>query len=616
MTDLLKVLSDKDKDTLTSYIDTYGILKDYFKGVDAWLVDWNKSKQKLYHLLGNNLIAKKEIRIEKDIAVIRREKRDFLRYDPFLDTFFTRTRNGFINYIAELDENGQLPCFITDRDFENFMLHITETNTILDGECATGFKYKWGDRKLLQIQAGTKPIRAIGKILEYFKEFYDEEINNMFKDFCNKLSLITNDKFFKGNLCLSIHPMDYITMSDNAENWTSCMNWTNEGGAGGCYHVGTVEMMNSNCVIVAYFESGSKTFAWKNELSHEWNSKKWRVLLYATKDILVSGKSYPYYNEKLTYAALNFLHELAEKNLGWKYQYGIERYLDMIHITNSERMENNKNWIRYGNVKKHNIIFDSRGMYNDMLNAAHYDYWCYRNKVKHNIVINYSGKSTCLCCDNQVAEFVCDDDDYNNRYEETGQVVCSECRDKYSCVRCHLLFNQTCLNNKSLFEYNGEFYCDDCAKEAFAVCPDCGSLFKIAEEYDITKGFNIFAYDERVFGMSYEQFIKEKLNSKNIIEWLNSKNISFPNYNEDNPCPKWQNLSTHPEYAFKPLYMCYYCQKEFLKQHSYQAFEEIDSDRSYYSFVIKAAKIRILDEPITIENPKMFARYRYYNLNN
>lgn len=632
MVDLLKVLSDKDKEILTSYIDHFGILKEYFKGVDAWLVNWNKSKQKLYHLLGNQLIAKKEVVIEKDDEIIRKEKKEFIDKSNFLDHLYDFTIRGYNKFIEEKEEGGIFSC-ISDSDFEDFLIHITDTHTIINGVCEKTFKYKWKNKKILQIQKGTKILRAIGKFMEYFSEFYNPnegyvKVRNVdlfaeFQNFCNGYSLVTNDKYLKGRLCLSIIPMDFLTMSDNAEKWTSCMNWTKEGTSGGCYHVGTVEMMNSNCVIVAYLENPNRSFSWGEDEEYQWNSKRWRVLLYATKDILVSGKSYPYYNKNLTFAALEFLHELAGTNMDWHYEYGIESYLDMIHIGNANRMDNNKYWIQNNKTKKHNIIFDSHGMYNDMLNANLYPYWCYRNKVKHNIIINYSGKSTCLCCNKQVSTCAYeDDDDYNSRWIDTGDVVCDSCRTKYRCARCHNLLNKNILGNHEIVRFNGLTYCYNCFLDGFGSCPDCGALFRVHDsnsDMENEKYKNepeIFAYDENVLGMTLSDFSEKILFGRTPIEFFN-KIGQIPYYFQDNECPSWARIKDHPEYAFKPLHMCPDCKEKFLKENSYTTFDL--NNLKYYNwgdFKRRAANFRLLDKPITRDNPKMYAKYRYNNLNN
>jgi hypothetical protein len=102
------------------------------------------------------------------------------------------------------------------------------------------------DGKVLKIRNGSRPMRSIRKIAESYGI-------EGFEHFMNKHSECLNQKSLKGTVHMSIHPMDYMTMSDNNEGWESCMSWANDG----CYKQGTVEMMNSPCAVVGYLESDS-----------------------------------------------------------------------------------------------------------------------------------------------------------------------------------------------------------------------------------------------------------------------------------------------------------------------------------------------------------------------
>ena len=117
-------------------------------------------------------------------------------------------------------------------------------------------------------------------------------------------------------------------MSDNNSNWQSCMNWQEEG----CYRIGTVEMMNSNNVLCCYIEQGKTNWYFGGHQTAEdgsidayiWNDKKWRILTYITKDIIMSGKSYPYNNDDYSKKIITEVRDLALKNLGWTYSFGPE----------------------------------------------------------------------------------------------------------------------------------------------------------------------------------------------------------------------------------------------------------------------------------------------------
>lgn len=545
MVDLIKLLPEKDKEILISYIDKYGVAKDFFEGVDNYLVYWNQSKQKLYHALGNNFIVKKVVSIEKPADVIQRERDLLLNGADFFQMYDDDVYKAKNEVPKEHYSEVWKPIFDYLYNFSN--CYCLKWDTV----GGTSFKCKLKDKPTLQIQSNTKPIRAIHKILDYF-DFFRKETKEEFEDLCSKLSLITNDKYIKGNLCLSIHPMDFITMSDNAENWTSCMNWSRDGG---CYHAGTVEMMNSNCVVCAYLES-SRPFTWGTMECDAWNSKRWRVLLYVTKDILVSGKSYPYANNSLTFAALEFMRDLVKENLNWTYQYGLEKYLDMKHILYASDMNNNRFWIRSKKTIKHNILFDTNAMYNDMFNDHHTAYWCFRNKVKKNTIINYSGRCNCLVCNRDVVyidEYGEDTDGYNERYRNSEVVICDECIEDITCSHCGNILKTTDKIGDSFFKMGGKLVCKRCFKEFYRICPDCGAYFN-ATAYK----YNIAMWD------STRKIPRRPLTPIKDI-------VSKIRYRSDNdlhldPADYYYG-STDTPFGYQPLHMCEDCAKKFLEVH-------------------------------------------------
>ena len=104
-----------------------------------------------------------------------------------------------------------------------------------------------------------------------------------------------------------------MTMSDNANGWESCMNWTQGPGS---YRAGTIEMMNSPLVVVAYITT--KPYYPENT-SIEWTSKSWRELIIVHPNAICSVKSYPYYNIAFDKALVNWLVDLVEEKTEWRY---------------------------------------------------------------------------------------------------------------------------------------------------------------------------------------------------------------------------------------------------------------------------------------------------------
>ena len=474
MVDLINELSELDKQRLCNYIYKYGVNKDNFMGLDKWLQNWNHSNQTLYKLLGNQLTYEVDYKYNKS----REEKREEIDHLMCASSFPTRYRD----FLWEISHD------YPEVDFDP--LYFCRTYIFLEDKIEYPFKVKLpGYAKTLQLQAGMKPMRALQKISMYFAGTKYEKYFKHLEDFRIKMSMITNGVQAKAQkFVISIHPLDYITMSDNSLGWSSCMTWGYDDGDRGCYSVGTVEMMNSNNVLCCYIKSDEPFYFDKKnkDEAHEWNNKKWRCLGYYNKDIIMSGKSYPYQADQHKKFLIEVIKDLAEKNLGRTYSFGPELYKDMIHITNWNRMDKHRYWRNIGDTFKHNILWDTKGMYNDMLNDNECHYWCYRNKVEKRKIISVSGKAPCLCCGNQVPVEDSCSEYYNDRYADTGNVVCYDCYNTkfHRCVEC----GDKPVTKKIIevtFKSTGSkrYYCEDCFEEYFKLCPECGKPFYINDRY-------------------------------------------------------------------------------------------------------------------------------------
>ena len=485
MFNLREQITAEDRVKLENYINLYGV-GSHFIGVDNWLVNWANNKVKLYKLLNNQLIYKVPYTYEKPQAELREE----------LDNLFYED-NGFCeqyrDYIYDLEDNGTITHALY-----NDLVKLCYSTTLMADKTEERIKFKLPNaKKEFQLQPGMKACKSLSKVVTYLKDSGYKDLSKEFEEFRVKHSIIFNDKLIHSNLVFSIHPLDFITMSDNSSNWQSCMNWHEEG----CYRVGTIEMMNSNNVICCYLEA-KEPYNFAEQCHNKpkgvdystddyvWTNKKWRQLVYVTKDIIVSGKSYPFTNDDVTKFIIEKLRELAKANLNWTYSFGVERYYDMKYINGSYSMERAKGWIRYGNATKHNILFESNGMYNDMVNDSNFHYWCVRNKVDHTKVITYSGKPTCLCCGDSIINF-CEGEDYNNRWDGTGNVVCRDCDEKYfSCCSCgsyhhfadYIQFTDATTGKPLQM-------CDICWNETVRKCPCCGKPMYYGYKYNRPKVF-------------------------------------------------------------------------------------------------------------------------------
>ena len=483
MLNLFDHLTEKDNTLIYNYITTYGITEDGYVGNETWLQYWKQNKPKLFHLLGGNLIYKVPFEYNVDEKLLRDNIQKLLYTHHFVSLYKdVADEKKFHEEMFTSNLKSGDACSV-EWDIKHLLSY---PDPLAAGKIRIQLKFKLRNKKnTLQISPEMKPMRAIQAILNYFDCFSsNKELMDAFEDFKKAYSMVVNTKKMTCNMCFSIHPLDFMTISDNANKWNSCMNWTQDGG--GCYHLGTVEMMNSNNVICVYLDSSDPYIFSKNlgpddegVENYTWNNKKWRQLFYCTKEIIVGGKAYPYQNKEFTYKALEVLRELAKENWNQTYEYGIEQYKDMIHVGTMYRMDQNKWWIANKRTKKHNIIFDTKGMYNDMLNDQYTPYYCIRNKVKKNTVISYSGKAPCLCCMGEILEY--EDPSpyyegaYNDRYAYTGQVICNSCLKDRTCSCC----GETA---KPVKAFKGNHFCETCWNERVKICPDCGETYAVGFE--------------------------------------------------------------------------------------------------------------------------------------
>jgi hypothetical protein len=213
-----------------------------FCSTEHLLLPWAEAKSNyLYDLLGHNLIISKSIFYNKVNEQILVEMIEMKLDSPFIQAF-----NDFI-----LNKG---------KEYSHLRLLIDEQFLVNNEYSGVNFTIERPNGKKLKIHSGCKPIRILQKIVKEFEIPY-------FEEFRLEHSRILNQKTLVGDLCLSIHPLDYMTMSDNDYDWSSCMSWID-----GEYRQGTVEMMNSACVIVAYIK-GRNDYSIQN---YQWTNKKWR----------------------------------------------------------------------------------------------------------------------------------------------------------------------------------------------------------------------------------------------------------------------------------------------------------------------------------------------------
>lgn len=474
-----EALTAQDKEYIIEYIEKWGGINSPIKlkaPLDYILREWNKSKQTLFNIFGEKLTLEKEIQVEDGDNKKIREINNYLNS--------TNPGTDFINSVRKLFTfNGTY--------FEDTYAtyNLTQAKQLFTNRVAEEFSYRNKDNKVIKVPEGAKVMRVLQKIAKEF-DLPDFEI------FRNHISRITEIRKSKIKFTLSIHPLDYMTMSDNANGWESCMNWTQGPGS---YRAGTIEMMNSPVIVVAYITT--KPYYPANT-SIEWTSKSWRELIIVHPNTICSVKSYPYYNISFDKALVNWLADLVEEKTEWRYnrkkpQESLESCSDI------------KAW--QGKEDKDNYFllhFETNEMYNDFGNTDNYGIFSINppdNKY-HTSTINYSGLMTCMCCG---------EDGYWS--DDTETVICEDCEPSIYCCCC-----DERVNANDAIEVDGEWVCEDCYNDLHR-CMCCEDAHF---EDDLTLMF-VGHIENQTINIDYDEhyICSECLANKEYLKYLGDTNI-------------------------------------------------------------------------------------------
>ncbi len=439
---LFDKLTEYDMENIQNYIDVFGptygsslYSQNSTAPLQSVLNLWDTAKSEyLYKLFGENFILEKEIEYTTSIEKMSMVIADSCsggtgKMHKFWKAFYAYVNDKYSYYS---DEAYALRDLVHSR-------HLAENSYKGYYGEAKPMVFEFENGSKVKIQPGCKPLRILGKIAKAIK------LENEFEEFRLEHSRILNQKQLKGTLCLSIHPMDYMSMSDNCSNWSSCMSW----GENGSYRGGTVEMMNSPMVVVAYLKSDKEMECGNG---YRWNDKLWRSLIVVHPDGILSVKGYPYQNKTLSTTAIDWLADLAKDNLGWRMWPAQEVVEDTTFFE-----KNSQSWYYF--------ITETERMYNDfgstnhyMAIAKHYDISTDKQNPKK-LFFHYSGRINCLNCGYVDPEF------YDESY-----VFCRDCctngdDDSEPCAECGAYWDRD-----DMYWVEDNYVCPDCFSAVAAMC--------------------------------------------------------------------------------------------------------------------------------------------------
>ena len=471
---MIEKLTEQDRENIVSWIANFGPQnngKAPYNAPTAAMADldyilrfWDQEKGKnLSKLFGDNLILSRPYtynmptgEIYRTICRKVRPLNSFMRISQFLE--------DAVRKVATLNE------------IRYGLSELVDSYTLAEGTCERVFTSLYSDAaslsinlpngKVYKIQRKTKPIKVLYKLMETWGErlHYDEALwRQDYETVRIALSQCTNTAALHGDLCLSIHPLDFMTMSDNDNNWSSCMRWRHNGE----YSQGTIEMMNSPTVIVAYLHNPEKPMGLPN--GNTWNNKIWRELFVVSDKIVTEVKSYPYDDRNISKSCLDWIMSLMGEELGWEFRE-MEGDCADINIGEDYETEDGEKYDRPIAIHA-NFSFRNNYMYSDFgtLGRNHYTYVNIPRTMKkykpgYGIYweVEYSGISECVWCGGTC--LTCDN--WDDGEETSGCRICDDCTDATRCTCC----GERIRGDNYYYDADGNIICCNCYDEYY--CTD------------------------------------------------------------------------------------------------------------------------------------------------
>lgn len=373
-------------DTLTEQVKevlafSQGWDKSKFGHVDKLITQWWENKKRFYEVLGEDLIWE----------------------GPYITLDYTQDIKEAMFYQFIEESVRFLDLHDGGSEIDDWEYWIKQnasgffTNTVVNPLPETDMKQ------------GMKLIRA-------FKFFDFEEY--MIRHIQDLASQVIQKNKIEGQLCISIHPLDYLSISDNRANWRSCHALNGE------FRAGNLSYMLDKTTLVCYIKSKEYVQLERFPDGMMWNNKKWRVLLHIhpASNIAYVNRQYPFSSDEIMF---ELSHSRPMEDMGFD-NFATYTKDKGFREVNGHTLSQNYFMI-------HGYIVDPTDMcagdkkamqYNDFIFSPHYtpQYIIPRQKwwwsgtheaVKHDFAVPIGVRVPCPCCGKNYLDdscsFMCED---------------------------------------------------------------------------------------------------------------------------------------------------------------------------------------------------------------
>ena len=442
---------------------------------------WYENKSKyLFQLFGEDLIKKVPIKVNQEYnkEVISGKMRPFLtgtRRSQFLRTvrekFHTDRAAEVLSIVFILDDED-FHSSTKSSDTNKWIAEVFNSmDFFLNNKSLSGFLFSKvvisrGEDKII-IDKGTKHTKVLRKLSKWYGLGQDYE--EFLLDYSRIMNTSLQDEV---TLVYSIHPLDYLTLSDNDNGWSSCVSLLERGG----YAAGCAELMNSPSTIVCYIESNGRSL-----FNGLWNSKAWRELIVITPEVMFALTGYPNHQDTLNRQSVEYLRKLIDENLDFAYNKELfKRYNDGFAQVGSKTRLSAR------------VYLDNGFMYSDFDSTDANTFYAYVNiplfeAHGSNFKVPFSGDMSCLEC-GKVGR--------DGSFTEC-HVLCTDCGGYFigtcACCGMPLTDDGNGDDDQAYTGLDGELYCSDCLWDVEGECEQCGENFF---REDMTHLYRISRYRE------------------------------------------------------------------------------------------------------------------------
>lgn len=435
--------------------------------VDELMYQWAEAKKSFIDIMGGNLIYE----LPEEVTFEMSEQDKIHSVDEFIREVEWKYRySRYIDYLLD---------FLTSIKKDFFKNEVSQDFSFPND---------------IKIPKGMKINRAL-------KFFFPNDKESL-TDIQNEVSRILQKDKVKGILCISVHPLDFLSSSENTYNWRSCHALDGE------FRSGNLSYMVDSSTVICYLRSKNLEQHLPNfPFKVPWNSKKWRMLLHFSEDweMMFAGRQYPFSSEQ----GMDIVKDKLLKSAGFPDSW---TKWDNTKITNftystGEKIELNGEYLEIGHKLKEikDLVKVGPGSqnFNDILSSSFYDpYYSFRLH-KRNMYWD-------------IEDYYCKSTSYTGTTFTIGGAVRCLCCGKYDILIPQTMRCISCEEEYGTEEIDDFVYCEDCGRrvyydntifvysdyyDGFRVCPEC------AEEYDrcdecgsyITPENKVIDKDGRVF---------------------------------------------------------------------------------------------------------------------